>query len=66
MIITECPCCYGKKFLLVHDGESDPHQHACMHCEGKGTVECELAEVVSLMEKTWSDIWAGFFKKWRT
>jgi hypothetical protein len=50
MPMVTCPCCHGKKKLLIFERvDGDPemigaHLEMCSHCEGRGKVEAEVEE----------------------
>ena len=44
---AQCPCCKGKKFLVVFDSawpgrEPGRYEEICTHCMGTGEVEIEI------------------------
>jgi len=47
MTKVKCPCCHGKKFLLIIDESGEKayeYSIACSHCEGTGEIDAEVEE----------------------
>jgi hypothetical protein len=52
MPVVTCPCCDGKKKILVFSSAEEPEpegmiivsQEICAHCQGAGKIEAEVEE----------------------
>jgi len=47
MIKIQCPCCHGKKHLVIMDENYGPgYEYAfmCSHCEGTGEIDAEVSD----------------------
>jgi hypothetical protein len=48
MMMVTCPCCRGRKRLLVEDAETGITAPViCCHCQGEGEIEAEAGIVGS-------------------
>jgi len=46
MFTVPCPCCHGKRVLLVYDADAPdgpPTRHDCWHCQATGSVQAEVS-----------------------